>query len=423
MRLRIRIKSKITVKSGMKLVCAVVIALIPILFSYKQFFSISPTYLMLILCTPFALLRLGNRKLISVKNLGWIAAYLLYCMVSHGIGISEIIVTMLFLIYALAANNGVFDEKPIWKSIVVISCIATVGILLQIICYYLLGTRLFLCPTGLMEQSVWEMYGVETSGGALSSALFRPASFFLEPSMFAQYVVLAVMYLRLSKTRDKKSFRTTALFLSVGVVASTSGIGIASLIVVWLLSYWIEIVENKKLLKGLAGVLAFVIVFFVAYLVSDSLRESILRVFGLGETSNYNAFAGRTGGVVFMFEALKGKPELWYGTGEYIVRWYTWGFLGGIFRIIYEYGMIGAILFVLVFFSLGLRIKSWHRWIAFYMLALSLVTGISMQGLLFYYLLICTGTSSLKEKSVKRISKEDRRKHIDVVKHNNPYKG
>ena len=386
--MQIRIKAKITVKSGMQLVCAVVIALIPILFSYKQIFSISPTYLTLMLCVPFVLIRLTNKRIISVKNIGWIAVYLLYCMVSHGVGRSEMTVTVLFLIYALAANSGVFDENLIWKSVVVISSIATVGILLQTLCYYLLGTRLFLCPTNLMEEAIWMNYGVETSDQVLNLALYRPASFFLEPSMFAQYVVLGVMYLRLSEVNDKKSFRI-AVFLSVGVIASTSGIGIATLIVVWLLSYWIEIVENKKLLKGLFGIFAFVIVFFIAYLVSDSLRESVLRVFGLGETSNYNAFSGRTNGIKFMFEALKGKPELWYGTGEYIVRWYTWGFLGGIFRTIYEYGMIGAILFVLIFLNLGLKTKSWHRWIAFYVLALSLVTGMSMQNIVFCYLLVC----------------------------------
>ena len=248
-RLRIRIKTKITVKSGMQLACAVVIALIPILFSYKQIFSLSPTYFTLIICVPFILVRLINKKITLAKNLGWIAAYLLYCMVSHGVGGSEIIVTVLCLIYALAANSGVFDEKLIWKSIVVISYIATVGILLQTLCYYLLGTRLFLCPTNLMDESIWMNYGVETSDQVLNLALYRPASFFLEPSMFAQYVVLGVMYLRLSEAEDKKSFRI-AVFLSIGVIASTSGIGIASLIVVWVLSYWSEITDNKKLLKG-----------------------------------------------------------------------------------------------------------------------------------------------------------------------------
>lgn len=386
--LRIRINNRIIVKFGMPLVCAVVIALMPILFSYKQFFGISPTYLTLMLCAPYALAQLLNRKVSSIKNLGWLAAYLLYCMLSHGVGISEIIVSVLFLLYAFAGNNSVFDEKLIWNSIVVIACIATVGVLLQTLCYYLLGTRLFLCPTSLMEQSVWTQYGVETSSTVLSTKLYRPAAFFLEPSMFAQYAVLGVMYLRLSETRGRKSFRI-AVFLSVGIIASTSGMGIASLIVIWLLSYWTEIIENKNLLKGLFGILVFVVVFFIVYSISDSLRESVLRVFGLGETSNYNALSGRTGGIEFMFDALKGKTELWFGTGEYIVRWYTWGFLGGIFRIIYEYGMIGAFLFVLVFISLGLKMKSWHRWVSFYLLALSLVTGISMQYMMFFYLLVC----------------------------------
>lgn len=386
--MRIRINTKITAKYGMQMVCAVVIALMPILFSYKQIFSISPSYLALLICVPFVLIRLINRKVTLVKNLGCIAVYLLYCMASHGVGFSEIIVTVLFLLYALAANNGVLNEKLLWKSVVGISCIATVGILMQTLCYYLLGTRLFLCPTNLMDETVWMQYGVETSDQLLRSILYRPASFFLEPSMFAQYVVLGVMYLRLSEVKDSKNFRI-AIFLSVGVIASTSGIGIATLIVIWLLSYWTEIVKKKNLLKGLFGIITFVSVFFIAYSVSDSLRESVLRIFGFGETSNYSAFSGRTGGVIFMFETLRGKTELWYGTGEYIVRWYTWGFLGGIFRIIYEFGMIGAILFVLVFGSLGLKTKSWQKWIAFYVLALSLVTGISMQIMMFYYLLVC----------------------------------
>ncbi len=386
----------------MQLVCAIVIALMPILFSYKQIFSVSPPYFALILCVPFVLIRLINSKGVLVKNSLWITAYLLYCLVSHGIGAFEIIITVLIFFYALAANNDVFDETLIWKSIVVVSCIATVGVLLQTLSYYLLGTRLFLCPTNLMDKSVWTRYGVETSAQLLSSALYRPAAFFLEPSMFAQYVLLGVMYLRLSETRDKRNFKI-AIFLSIGVVASTSGMGIASLIVVWFLSYLNEITENKKLLKGLLGILVFVIVFIIAYLVSDSLRNSVLRIFGLAEMSDYNAFLGRTGGVGFMFEALKGKPELWYGTGKYIIRWYKWGFLGGIFRIIYEYGIIGASLFVITFLDLGFKTKSWHKWIAFYLLALSLVTGISMQITLFYYLLICCVNKKTEQQNIKRL--------------------
>ena len=371
----------------MQIVCAVVIALMPILFSYKQIFSISPTYLALILCAPFTLIRLVNKKAISIKNLGWLMAYLLYCTVSHGIGVSEILVATLFVLYASAVNNGVFHEKLIWKSVVAISCIAAAGVLLQTLCYYLFGTRLLLCPTNLMEPSIWKQYGMATSDQLLSSALYRPAAFFLEPSMFAQYVVLGVMYLRLSGTKDRKSFKL-AVFLSVGIIASTSGIGIATLIVVWVLSYWTVISKKKNLVRGAFGILAFLLVFCIAYSLSTSLRESVLRIFGLGETSDYNALSGRTGGVVFMFEALKGTPELWRGTGEYISRWYTWGFLGGIFRTIYEYGLYGAILFVLVFLIPGLKMKTWHRWIAFFVLALSLITGISTQLMMFYYLLV-----------------------------------
>ena len=194
------------------------------------------------------------------------------------------------------------------------------------------------------------------------------------------------MYLRLSETRTKKDL-ILAIFLSIGIIASTSGIGIATIVAVWLLSYGKVLFNSKNFLKGFVGVLFFIVVLIIAFNVSETFRESVLRIVGLGERSDYNAIAGRTGGVVFMWNSLSGS-ELWFGTGEYISRWYTWGFLGTFFRIIYEYGLIGVSLFTLLFLSPAFFLKSWQRWMAFYIIVLSLVSGISIQSTIFYYILI-----------------------------------
>ena len=333
----------------MQVVCAIVIALIPILFSYKQIFSISPTYIVLILLLPYVALKLISKKCFVFKYQGILFLYLFYMLIDHGITLGEVVVFFLFLIYAFATHNRVFNAEILWKVIVSISCIATIGVLIQAFFYYGLGQQILMCPTGMMEPDVWEQYGVDSSYRAGGHEMFRPAAFFLEPSIYSQYVVLAIMYLRLSEVRTKKDLQL-AIFLSIGIIVSTSGIGIATIVAVWLLSYGKVIFNSKNFLKGFVGVLFFIVVLIIAFNVSEIFRESALRIVGLGEHSDYNAIAGRTGGVVFMWNSLSGS-ELWFGTGEYISKWYTWGFLGTFFRIIYEYGLIGVSLFTLLFLS------------------------------------------------------------------------
>lgn len=376
----------------MQVVCAIVIALIPILFSYKQIFSISPTYIVLILLLPYVALKLISKKCFVFKYQGILFLYLFYMLIDHGITLGEVVVFFLFLIYAFATHNRVFNAEILWKVIVSISCIATIGVLIQAFFYYGLGQQILMCPTGMMEPDVWEQYGVDSSYRAGGHEMFRPAAFFLEPSIYSQYVVLAIMYLRLSEVRTKKDLQL-AIFLSIGIIVSTSGIGIATIVAVWLLSYGKVIFNSKNFLKGFVGVLFFIVVLIIAFNVSEIFRESALRIVGLGEHSDYNAIAGRTGGVVFMWNSLSGS-ELWFGKGEYISKWYTWGFLGTFFRIIYEYGLIGVSLFTLLFLSPAFFLKSWQRWMAFYIIVLSLVSGISIQSTIFYYILMYSNTKN-----------------------------
>ena len=192
------IRLKIKKEAIMQVVCAIVIALIPILFSYKQIFSISPTYILLILLLPYVALKLISKKRFVFKHQGILFLYLFYMLIDHGITLGEVVVLFLFLIYAFATHNRIFNAEILWKVIVTISCIATIGVLIQAFFYYGLGKQILMCPTGVMEPDVWEQYGVDSSYRAGGHEMFRPAAFFLEPSIYAQYVVLAIMYLRLS---------------------------------------------------------------------------------------------------------------------------------------------------------------------------------------------------------------------------------
>lgn len=379
--------------SLMQIISAVIIALIPILFSYKQIFSISPTYITLILLMPYVCLKLLKKTHIVLKHMGVLSLYLFYIVINHGITFGDIVVLFIFLLYALAVNNNLFNTICIWKSIIVISCFATCCVLIQAFFFYGMGIQIHMCPTNLMEPSVWEQYGVDSSYSAGGGTLFRPAAFFLEPSIYSQYVVLPLMFLRLSEYKGIKRNKWIAIFLSIGIVCSTSGIGIATTLIIWILSYGKDIFGNKNILKGVIGILFLAILLLILFSFIEPFKESVLRIFGLGNSSDKGALAGRTGGIVFVWDALsRSQTQLLFGTGEYIVRWYTWGFLGSFFRTIYEHGLIGVSLFTLLFLQPGIFLKSWQKWIALYIIALSLVSGVTLQSMIFYYILIYSKT-------------------------------
>ena len=88
----------------MQVVCAIVIALIPILFSYKQIFSISPTYIVLILLLPYVALKLISKKRFVFKHQGILFLYLFYMLIDHGVTLGEVVVLFLFFIYLNSAT-------------------------------------------------------------------------------------------------------------------------------------------------------------------------------------------------------------------------------------------------------------------------------------------------------------------------------
>jgi len=83
-----------------------------------------------------------------------------------------------------------------------------------------------------------------------SSAFYRPSAFFLEPSHFAVYCIPVIVTTLFSRTGDEKRERQIALFISTGVLLSTSGMGIGVVIICWafyLLFIFGRKGENRKL--------------------------------------------------------------------------------------------------------------------------------------------------------------------------------
>ena len=66
----------------------------------------------------------------------------------------------------------------------------------------------------------------------VGTALYRPGSFFSEPAFYGYFVNLVIILL-LFNNRDEEKDVKTALFLSFGIILSTSSGGLYVLLVLW----------------------------------------------------------------------------------------------------------------------------------------------------------------------------------------------
>ena len=109
--------------------------------------------------------------------------------------------------------------------------LAVLYIILQTICFYLLHTVLPPFIAGLIREDY--AYVLDYSYH-INLGLFRPMSFFYEPAHFSEYCTPYLTYLLFSKKTLCKTSFAQAVFVSLGIVLSTSGIGCVFMGCMWL---------------------------------------------------------------------------------------------------------------------------------------------------------------------------------------------
>ena len=175
-------------------------------------------------------------------------------------------------------NNKNFNNNIIFNTILILSIVATVGVLLQTIIYYTIGTYLKLIPIEFMTNGIQKQY-FRLFTNSMEGALFRPCSFFLEPSYFCEYVVCALCWC-LYKTSISNEIKWYVLggVLSLGMILTTSGMGIFLVVVSWL-SY--VVFNKKKTIKASTLFLIVISIIFVFVFITKSniLDKAIARIY------------------------------------------------------------------------------------------------------------------------------------------------
>ena len=264
----------------------------PLLQHYKGF-VVNAGILALVLCLPYVCLKLLFRlHILPWKNVLIVLPLVLFQIFrvfAHGTTLLELAHGVVLSAYFIVIALGGINMKYVARSAYLVAITAGIGIILQSICYYLFHFHLQLVVTDLLleESNAWVklvqtgIIGVNGKAGAF----YRPSAFFLEPShMFLYFFPNLFLLLLTSDTNWMK--RISATILSIGLILSTSGMGIAVVVAAWLLHLGFgkgkeNLLRFKHLFskQNILRCIAFVIVFSLIALALPFLRYSIMRVF------------------------------------------------------------------------------------------------------------------------------------------------
>lgn len=248
----------------------------------------------------------------------------------------------LLFAFSDASLRGKFRKKVI--EITLFMCFV---IFIQCLLYYLFDialTRSFFVPfNGLCEQSVTE---VLDQSSMVMNGLFRPSAFFLEPSHFAAYAVIALGILLFEN--DKKINRK-AIIITISILMTTSGLGMAASMLLWGIKA-LEFLSSKNRLRlrnTLIVCFAALCVFIVLYFAVDPFQRAVNRVL---ISDNQNAITGRLW-TSFLLDKLSGV-DMYLGLGfrnrpvsEYSGSVY---YMTGSVEMLYCQGLMGMVIFTIL---------------------------------------------------------------------------
>lgn len=223
--------------------------------------------------------------------------------------------------------------------------------------------------------------------------LYRPSSFFSEPASFSQYVIPALC-LYLSKKQTKKN-QIAIYVMLVGIIISTSSLGILSAFLAWIITLYRR--TEKNLIKILGGIILLITIGFITINVNSYVSDSMSKIFG-GEVN------GKTDDRVYRGFAIFSQIPLEYklfgiglGNAEKIIkenaittiydsRWYTtYDYYNNISSALIYGGVVGGIAFILAFGVFLRKNDSASKTIAIVFLVMSCASSMFFNTMFLFY--------------------------------------
>lgn len=391
--------------------CALLLAISPILQHYRGLYENAgfTVYLIVfpILCLRFlGKVRTGKYSSRCIMAMLPLLLYEFYTAIIHTSSVARILYILFMIFVFLCVACGCINVIYYLKYATMVATVAGGLLILQYISYYVFHYPINLEPHAWLvdQNSSWIKQVVYSS-----SRLYRPSAFFLEPShLFLYCFPLICIYLlstQLTEWRKKK-----AIFLSVAILLSTSGMGIAVVAGLWFLYYVFYSEANgdykldlRKLFSSrtLIIMLLIIAVFIAAYLFIPFIREGVTRIFY--NASGSTAIEGRVRLAQNYVSQISGKA-IWFGeqgvTSELEFN------LSGFFATYIKWGVVGIIL-TYWFYGQGLfKLKRAYFWLTFVIIVISYFTAHTHGTfyMMYFVILLINGYNELSHTKEKRLS-------------------
>lgn len=286
-----------------------IIVLMPILLPYQFLFtsySVSTVLSALLVIVGIGVLW-TNKPRIRLWSIFFLLVFFIYAIFNSGVTVA--LSFAIAIIVLISLTTGYVDSKHIRKYIEIFSIVAALAVILQTIIHYLIGSHLPLVAINFCTKSIQEQYQQLVNTG-ISDGHYRPSAFFLEPAHYTQFSIFGLTSCLFRRNKSIKK----ALIITLGIVATTSGMGIALSIITW--AFW-AIVYNWTWIKKHAfkficlSLLALVTVALVYQL--PSVKFAVGRI--VGTNGGMSAIKGR----LFFWEEYFGQfaaKDLLFGFGQ-----------------------------------------------------------------------------------------------------------
>lgn len=386
---------------------AVLLAMSPILQHYKGIFG-NAGVTVLIICFPFLvgkILMIGKLYAESIFFVMPLILFDIYKSIDHGFSVSSLARSVLTMVVYIAISNDYVNRKYFLKVCLFISEMASVLIICQYICFYILGFHLKLVPVNLLLHESSQWIGCVTTGlvsiTGSSNGYYRPSAFFLEPSHFFLFVFPQLLLTLLSEGYSKKKMHK-ALLLTIGLLFSTSGMAIAIVVAAWafyLLFYskhsdkFIiqKLLSVKSIILLIVGVFALVVLYIKVPFVQSTVNRIVI-----GDKYGNTAISGRTLQANQLLDQMHGGQLLFGVTKDISNIEFN---LSGYAATMYRYGLIGVILSYVVYVRGVIQLKRHFRIISMVILVISFFTAHThgTYHLIYYVLIIIEGFNVQKK--------------------------
>ncbi len=261
------------------------------------------------------------------------------------------------LLLVLGYGYRLIDYASLRKPYILACDLSVIVILLQSVIYYAFGKLIFFYIEPLLMADPNTHYWIHGSG----IEIFRASSFFREPSHFFCYVFVGIIMMLFEEKKDIKR----AFFYSIGVVCSTSGMGIVLTSLIWGIFIFKNILASRNKVKYL-GFASLLLCLGIGMMQSSMGRAILQRVFDRSYTGG-NALTGRLMGFNIIFDLENIHVLFGNGYGAHTFRYEyvyapSWAF------IIYGMGTSGFLIVFYIFARLWKKSSDFESKVLIFMI-------------------------------------------------------